>query len=316
LAIGLKERQAIEEDCLRYQSPARYRIDKRLLELATNHVRNAFGSEQYFIRRRVESETAQPRAGIDAFHLFNARDRHAGSGMHGQVERDPVGLRDGGGIERVARKIRHRDFVAFGAQPGGGRSEAEGLMAEIVRGDEENSHPWFHYRGGGTTGLSGCNQPAPPWYNGQVTTAQDEARSELVQTLGEIRQLKDTISSMRDQMEEMRAAEQQKIQQAVVSVNEETIQLRHTVARMREELENARASEQQKTQQAVAASRDEVIQLRATVQALRDEMERQKFGFEDSIQSLQAASRNEIKQLQLTIVDLRGKLETSDADGR
>ncbi len=101
---------------------------------------------------------------------------------------------------------------------------------------------------------------------------------------------------MRDQMEEMRAGEQQKIQHAVAAVNEETVQLRNTVRRMREELEIARAEERQKLQQAVAGANEEVVQLRATVQALREEMERHKFNFDDTVQGMQTSSRNETKQ--------------------
>jgi hypothetical protein len=119
----------------------------------------------------------------------------------------------------------------------------------------------------------------PLWYNGLVRTAQDEAQNDLAHALGEIRQLKDTISSMREQMEEMRGSEQQRIQQATTTASQE------------------------------------VVHLRATVQALREEMERQKFGFEEKVQALQTTSHSEIGQLQRTIVDLRERLEKANGAG-
>ena len=41
-------------------------------------------------------------------------------------------------IEVLLREVEAEDFVVFGAQPGGRRSEAEGLAAEFVGRDEED----------------------------------------------------------------------------------------------------------------------------------------------------------------------------------
>jgi len=58
---------------------------------------------------------------------------------------------------------------------------------------------------------------------------------------------------MREQMEAMKAAEQQKIQQTAAAANEDVVQLRKTISTMREQLEMLRFAEQQKAQQTVAA---------------------------------------------------------------
>src|SRR5882724_2740946 len=100
-------------------------------------------------------------------------------------------------------------------------------------------------------------------------------------------------------------------QQSLVNAASEIQHLRNTVSAMREQLETVRFAEQQKAQQAVATANEELVQLRATVQALRDEMERQKAKFEDAVQSAQNTARSEMKQLQLTIVELRHLLEVA-----
>ena len=50
-------------------------------------------------------------------------------------------LRHGG-----AGDVGLRDLVAFGAQPRGGRGQAERLAAHFVRGDQEDPHT-LHYGG-------------------------------------------------------------------------------------------------------------------------------------------------------------------------
>jgi len=81
---------------------------------------------------------------------------------------------------------------------------------------------------------------------------------------------------------------------------------------MREQLEMLRFAEQQKAQQTVAAANEEVTQLKAAVQALRDEMDRVRSKHDESVQAIQTASRNEIRQLQRTIMELRECLEKQD----
>lgn len=80
---------------------------------------------------------------------------------------------------------------------------------------------------------------------------------------------------------------------------------------MREQLETLRFAEQQKAQQAAVGAHEELVQLRATIQALRDEMDRQKAKHEDAVQALHNAARSEMRQLQLTIVELRERLEAA-----
>jgi GTP 3',8-cyclase len=60
--------------------------------------------------------------------------------VHWQVESNPVGCPDRIGGQGFARQIRSRDFMTFRPQPRGGRSEAEGLMTEIVCRNQDYSH--------------------------------------------------------------------------------------------------------------------------------------------------------------------------------
>ncbi len=89
----------------------------------------------------------------------------------------------------------------------------------------------------------------------------------------EIRQLKDTISAMRQQMEEMAAAANARVQQAVADSRDETTQLKAAVQAMRDQLEQMRFEKQRDIQQAVADANAEIEQLKGTIRALREELE-------------------------------------------
>lgn len=307
--VRLHERQPLQMHRLRPPTAPADRIRKRLLEFPSRNMLHAHPPKHRLVHRSIKPEARQAHTRIQPLHLFDTRDRHARRRMHRQMEPDPVRPDNRIRIEPIPRKIRHRHLMPFGPQPRRGRRQPKRLMAQIVRRDKEDSHPWFHYR------------PVPRsdrlwlWYNGLVTNAQDETRTELVHAMGQIRHLKDTIVSMRAQMEEMRAEEQRKGQQTLAAANGETVQLRQTVSRMREELEKARAEERQKAQHAVAGAHEEALQLRATVQALRDAMETQKLDYEAKMQSAQTLAREEIRQLRLTVAELRTQLEKRNDAG-
>jgi peptidoglycan hydrolase CwlO-like protein len=90
----------------------------------------------------------------------------------------------------------------------------------------------------------------------------------------EIRSLKDTISAMRQQIEEMSAAANARVQQAVAEYHGESVQLQAAVQAMRDQLEQMRFEKQRDVQQAVADASAEIEQLKGTIRALREELEK------------------------------------------
>lgn len=89
----------------------------------------------------------------------------------------------------------------------------------------------------------------------------------------EIRDLKDTIAAMRQEMEEMSAAANARVQQTAAEYHGEIVQLKTTIQAMRDQLEQMRFEKQRDVQQAVADASAEIEQLRATIRAVREELE-------------------------------------------
>lgn len=102
--------------------------------------------------------------------------------------------------------------------------------------------------------------PTPP------STALDLAERD-------IHQLKDTISAMRQEMEEMAAATKARVQQAAAEYRDEAVQLKAAVQAMRDEMEQMRFEKQRAVQQAVADASAENEQLKGTVLVLREELD-------------------------------------------
>jgi chromosome segregation ATPase len=90
----------------------------------------------------------------------------------------------------------------------------------------------------------------------------------------DIRQLKDTISAMRREMEEMGAAANARVQQAATEHRDEALQLKAAVQAMRDEMEQMRFEKQRAVQQALADASAEMAQLKNTILALREELDR------------------------------------------
>ena len=59
--------------------------------------------------------------------------------MHRQVKPDEVGV-GYPRVERLPREVETGDVHTGAAQPGRGRRQAEGLAAQLVGGDESDSH--------------------------------------------------------------------------------------------------------------------------------------------------------------------------------
>jgi len=93
------------------------------------------------------------------------------------------------------------------------------------------------------------------------------------------------------------------------SVQTENRHLKETVTALRDEMDNMRVSEQERLQHTLAAAREEIGQLKATITALRDGLERRKIEDEEKSRTIDQAARDEAKQLHDMIRLMRDKLE-------
>lgn len=87
--------------------------------------------------------------------------------------------------------------------------------------------------------------------------------------------------------------------------------LKDAIRALRDELERMNAAREDAVQAAVAAGQEQVRQLHDMVRALRTELEKAYADKDAAVQALRATVQNETKQLQDAIVALRGELERS-----
>jgi SMC interacting uncharacterized protein involved in chromosome segregation len=125
----------------------------------------------------------------------------------------------------------------------------------------------------------------------------------------DIRQLKETIAALRDELEAQAHEKGRAVQEAAATADNEIHQLRQTATVLREELEALQFEKEKMVQEAVSMGLDEIGQLKRTISALREELETQTFKHQQKVQDMSLTSRNEIVQLQQTIVSLRRELE-------
>ena len=93
-------------------------------------------------------------------------------------------------------------------------------------------------------------------------------------TTRDMRDLRSTISALRQTVEETRATTDQKVQEAVAASQYEITQLKATTAALRQALEEERASKEARVREALRGANDEIAQLKAAVAALRDSLEK------------------------------------------
>jgi chromosome segregation ATPase len=89
----------------------------------------------------------------------------------------------------------------------------------------------------------------------------------------EIKHLKDTIISLREELEKRHYEEGEHVQQAVADANAEIRHLRGSVAELRDQLELREADHEQKMQGLELQHQHELQELRQTIEALRKELE-------------------------------------------
>ncbi|MFC1694101.1 hypothetical protein ACFL1R_11395 [Candidatus Latescibacterota bacterium] len=92
--------------------------------------------------------------------------------------------------------------------------------------------------------------------------------------------------------------------------------LKDTIIALRETLEKQCIENEELVQKAVASANDEIVQLKATVTALRDELEYNNIKNEEKIQEIEKVAHDEIEQLKQLISILRTQLEEQDAKQR
>ena len=93
-------------------------------------------------------------------------------------------------------------------------------------------------------------------------------------------------------------------------------QLQETIVTLREELEKARFEEREHIQQAVAASNEEIRQLRESVVELRDQLVMREAQFHEKLHALELEHHRERAELQQTVTTLRGTLEHRHESGQ
>src|SRR6185503_3114492 len=89
----------------------------------------------------------------------------------------------------------------------------------------------------------------------------------------EIKMLKETILTLREELEKVHHEEREHIQQAVAEVNAQNRQLRASIAELRDQLELREADHEAEMQNLKLQHQHELAELRQTVAALRARLE-------------------------------------------
>jgi len=97
-----------------------------------------------------------------------------------------------------------------------------------------------------------------------------------------------------------------------VSPDLEIIQLKETIFSLREELERARFEEGEHVQAAVAAANEEMRQLRASIVELREQMELREGHHKEKLRQTELQHDREAAELRRTVTALRDKLQEAN----
>jgi chromosome segregation ATPase len=89
----------------------------------------------------------------------------------------------------------------------------------------------------------------------------------------EIKQLKETIFSLREELEKARFEAEDQVQAAVAAANEEMRQLRASIVELRDQLEIREAEHKEKLRQTELQHDRETAELRRTITALREKLQ-------------------------------------------
>ena len=126
---------------------------------------------------------------------------------------------------------------------------------------------------------------------------------------GENRQFQQTITALRDKLEDLRHEKDAEIQ-SIKAQNESNIsQYKLSIQALRDELENMKLNSETSLQSLRAESLSEMKELRETAISLRAALEDNAFTHQTKVQDLTREMHEEKSQLQNTIANLREKLE-------
>ena len=104
-------------------------------------------------------------------------------------------------------------------------------------------------------------------------STEDARLSEEVEREHEIRNLKETVTDVREALEEQKAGTATEVEQAVAEAHGEIRDLKTMVAEMRMQLEKSRADAESALQKLKAQNEEEKRQLQRSIQVLRDQLE-------------------------------------------
>jgi hypothetical protein len=93
------------------------------------------------------------------------------------------------------------------------------------------------------------------------------------------------------------------------SLQAENRHLKEMIAALRDEMEKMRIGEQERLQKAIVSANDEIGQLKEMTNALRDELERREIEYEEKCRGIEQIARDEAKQLHEMIRIMRDRLE-------
>lgn len=98
-------------------------------------------------------------------------------------------------------------------------------------------------------------------------------------------------------------------QHELYGLQTENRHLQEMIGALRGEMEKMRIGEQERLQKALSSANDEIGQLKNMIVALRDELDRRKIEAEEKCRAIEQAARDEAKQLHEIIRTLRDQLE-------
>jgi len=117
-----------------------------------------------------------------------------------------------------------------------------------------------------------------------------------------------------DVLQRMQIDKEEEIQKALSAAHDEIKQLKRTVTKLREALEKESMEKDSMVQRAVAEANMEIDQLKETVVALRNSMEKSQAQHEECVQETKRSARDESQHLKKTIAVLRERLEENHGE--
>ena len=114
------------------------------LDLAAHHRVADAGQQMVGVERGVEPVEGDVAAGVDGPHALGDDDPETERRVHRHRDGHELRARDALGVERVDRHVDHRRRIAGTLEERGRPGDREGLVAELVAGDQEDRAGLLH----------------------------------------------------------------------------------------------------------------------------------------------------------------------------